>query len=75
METKVTEANQTQVPAALRAKHNVGPGDLVVWEEMPDGSVRVRFRRRHTLQDLVGFARGASGDAVDTKRRAQRRRK
>jgi bifunctional DNA-binding transcriptional regulator/antitoxin component of YhaV-PrlF toxin-antitoxin module len=73
-ETKVTDANQTQVPAEVRAKHKIGPGDLVVWDEAPDGSLRVSFRRRHTLRDMVGFATGASdGDSVEAKRRAQRR--
>ena len=74
VETKVTEANQTQVPAGIRSRHHVGPGDLVVWEEMPDGTVRVRFRRKHTLRDLVGLAKGAArGNSVEAKRRAQRR--
>lgn len=73
-ETKVTDSNQTQVPATLRAKHGVAPGDLVVWEETPEGEVRVRFRHRHTLDDLVGIAKGASGgDAVAAKKRSQRR--
>ena len=73
-ETKVTEANQTQVPAEVRSKHNLAPGDLVVWDEMPDGTLRVSFRRRHVLRDLIGMAPGASGgDGVDAKRRAQRR--
>jgi AbrB family looped-hinge helix DNA binding protein len=73
-ETKVTEANQTQVPAELRARFGVGPGDLLVWEETADGEVRVRFRHRHELKDLVGLvARGRGGDSVRDKKRAQRR--
>lgn len=74
VETKVTNANQTQVPAQIRSKHHVGPGDLVVWEEMADGSLKVFFRRRHTLRDMVGFASGAAkGDSVAAKRNTQRR--
>lgn len=73
VETKVTEANQTQVPARLRAKHHVGPGDLVVWEERPSGEIRVRFRKRRTLEDLVGLLHGGGRtDAVELKKRAQR---
>jgi bifunctional DNA-binding transcriptional regulator/antitoxin component of YhaV-PrlF toxin-antitoxin module len=73
-ETKVTEANQTQVPAALRAKYGVGPGDVLVWEETADGEVRVRFRRRRTLEDLVGMVRDSrGGDALRDKKRAQRK--
>lgn len=73
-ETKVTDSNQTQVPASLRAKHNVAPGDLVVWEENESGEIRVRFRSRQKLRDLVGIAPGAArGDSVAAKRRAQRK--
>ncbi len=73
-ETKVTDANQTQVPAELRAKFGVGPGDVLVWEETAAGEVRVRFRRRHKLPDLVGaFHGGGRTDAVQDKKRAQRR--
>jgi AbrB family looped-hinge helix DNA binding protein len=73
-QTKVTDANQTQVPAELRSKFGVRPGDVLVWEEMPDGEIRVRFRRRRTLEDLVGLIdRGKGGDAVRDKKRAQRR--
>ncbi len=71
--TKVTDANQTQVPAELRHKFGIEPGDLVVWEETEDGEVRVRFRRKKTLWDIVGIAPGAGGgDAVEAKKRAQR---
>lgn len=73
-ETRVTEANQTQVPAVLRTKYGVGPGDVLVWEETADGEVRVRFRHRHKLEDLVGLVKGSrGGDAVRDKKRAQRR--
>lgn len=72
-ETKVTDAHQTQVPAALRHKFGVEPGDVVVWEETADGEVRVRFRKRRTLWDLVDLAPGAGqGDAVEAKKKAQR---
>lgn len=62
------------MPAPLLARAGVGPGDIVVWDETPTGAVRVRFRRRHTLDDLVGIAKGASGgDAARAKARTQRR--
>jgi bifunctional DNA-binding transcriptional regulator/antitoxin component of YhaV-PrlF toxin-antitoxin module len=76
----VTEANQTQVPAEIRARFGVSPGDVLVWEETPGGELRVRFRRKHRLQDLVGLAgkyppRSSEHDfdAVRDKKRAQRR--
>lgn len=76
VETRLTEANQTQVPAALRARHGLAPGDLVVWEEDADGVIRVRFRKRHTMADLMAGLPGSEGgpkrDAVLDKKRAQR---
>lgn len=77
-ESKVTDGNQTQVPAEIRARYGISPGDVVVWEETPEGELRVRFRRRHKLGDLVG-ALGRetpkptrARDAVADKKRAQR---
>lgn len=71
--TKVTDANQTQVPADLRHRFGVEPGDIVVWEADEDGEVRVRFRKKRTLWDLEGIAPGSGvGDAVEAKKRAQR---
>jgi len=71
-ETVITAANQTQVPADLRAKYRLGPGDVVVWEEEAGGVV-VRFRPRHRPEDLVGaFGGGRGGNAVADKKRAQR---
>lgn len=73
VESKVTDANQTQVPAEIRARFGVAPGDVVVWEETPEGDLRVRFRKRYRLEDLTGLAKGGrGGDAVADKRRAQR---
>jgi bifunctional DNA-binding transcriptional regulator/antitoxin component of YhaV-PrlF toxin-antitoxin module len=71
-QTRVTKANQTQVPAELRARYQIGPGDVVVWEETSHG-IQVRFRPRRTLRDLIGIAPGiAGGDSVAAKKRAQR---
>ena len=70
----MTAAFQTQVPAELRARYNVQPGDLVVWDELDDDRVAVRFRRRYTIEDMVGLLGpgGPGGDAVRDKKRAQR---
>ena len=71
-ETRVTTSNQTQVPAELRAKHKLEPGDVVVWEEEDDGTLRVRFRRRRALADLAGSADGLPfKDSVAAKKWAQ----
>lgn len=72
VETKVTEANQTQVPAAIREQYKVAPGDIVIWEDTGSGEVRVRFRPRRKLRDLVGLAPDIPHDSVTAKKRAQR---
>ena len=77
VETRLTEANQTQVPAQFRARFGLGPGDVVVWEEV-DGEIHIRFRKRYRLEDLVGAfeSHPKTGelrpDAVADKKRAQR---
>lgn len=71
-ETRVTTSNQTQVPAELRAKHKLEAGDVVIWEEEDDGSLRVTFRKRRTLKDIEGLLDGADlPDAVTAKKNAQ----
>jgi bifunctional DNA-binding transcriptional regulator/antitoxin component of YhaV-PrlF toxin-antitoxin module len=72
-ESKVTDSHQTQVPSEVRQRFHVQPGDVVVWEETPEGDLRVRFRRRHSISDLTGLIKGGrSGNAVEDKKRAQR---
>ncbi len=39
---KVTSKGQTTIPAAVRAALQVGPGDLIAWEVLDDGSARIR---------------------------------
>lgn len=39
---KVTSKGQTTIPQEIRARLNVKPGDLLAWEVLPSGEVRVR---------------------------------
>ena len=39
---KITAKGQTTIPQDIRAALGVGPGDLLAWEVIPDGSARVR---------------------------------
>ena len=68
--TKVSKGYQVVVPAPLRKKHGIEPGDELVWEE-EDDEIRVVPRKRLALRDIVGIA-GFTGDAVQAKRRVQR---
>jgi len=68
--TKVSKGFQVVVPAPIRKKHDIRPGDELVWEEEGD-EIRVAPRKRLTLKDIVGIV-GYPGDAVQSKRRIQR---
>jgi len=68
--TKISKGFQTVIPSAVRRTFAVEPGDYVEWERGSDGLV-VRFRKRRRLRDLEGIG-GASADAVEVKKRAQR---
>ena len=39
---KVTSKGQTTIPAEIRAALRVGPGDLIAWYMLDDGSARIR---------------------------------
>lgn len=39
---KVTAKGQTTIPRPIRTALDVKPGDLVAWDQGPDGVVRVR---------------------------------
>jgi antitoxin PrlF len=53
-EAKVTAKGQITLPAKLRAKLGVEPGDAVLFSESGDGGFRIETRRK-TLGDLTGI--------------------
>lgn len=61
------------VPAAIRKKHGLDPGDILVWQDLGE-EIRVVPRKRLTRRDITGFV-SFPGDAVEAKRRIQRGRK
>jgi bifunctional DNA-binding transcriptional regulator/antitoxin component of YhaV-PrlF toxin-antitoxin module len=68
--TKVSQGYQVAVPAKLRKKYGIGIGDEIVWT-LDDGQVRTSFRKKPGLENIVSLGR-SGGNAVETKRRAQR---
>jgi len=68
--TKVSKGYQVVVPAPIRKKHGIEPGDELVWEE-EGREIRVVPRKRLSLRDILGMVEYA-GDAVQAKRRVQR---
>ncbi|MBF0623967.1 MAG: type II toxin-antitoxin system PrlF family antitoxin [Magnetococcales bacterium] len=49
---KITSKGQTTVPRKIREALHVGPGDRILWELLPDGSVRVRRSQPMDLEYL-----------------------
>lgn len=63
---KITAKGQTTIPAGIRAALQIGPGDTIVWETLPDGSARVRRMLpldREYLEALEGTLSEWSGPA------------
>ena len=56
IEAKVTSKGQITLPAEVRARLNVGPGDRVVFVTGEDGKISVRSRAG-TLADMRGMLR------------------
>lgn len=68
--TKVSKGYQVVVPAPIRKKHGIEPGDELIWEE-EGREIRVVPRKKLSLPDILGMV-GYPGDAVQAKRRVQR---
>ena len=68
--TKVSKGYQVVVPAPIRRKHRIEPGDELVWEEQ-GREIRVVPRKKLSLRDILGMV-AYPGDAVHAKRRVQR---
>ena len=72
-ESRVTPAHQTQVPAEVRRRLGLKPGDLLIWRVRDDGHVEIEVRKPATLDGLAGIVAMEPGsDAVATKKRVQR---
>ena len=68
--TKVSKGYQVVVPASIRRKHGIEPGDELIWEE-EGREIRVVPRKKLSLRDILGMV-GYPGDAVQAKRQVQR---
>lgn len=69
-ETVISKGYQTVVPAKIRKAHNILPGDVLEWVDSEKGII-VRPRKKRTLKDIIGLVK-AEGDAVESKKRAQK---
>jgi AbrB family looped-hinge helix DNA binding protein len=71
VETKISKGFQTVVPAEIRKKFNLGPGDMLEWVSTEEG-VELKFRKKVTIDDILGMVDGPETDAVELKKKAQR---
>lgn len=55
MTTKVYNNNQTSIPSKLRKRFNVEVNDIVEWIEDENDEIKVNFRKRSKLYDIVGI--------------------
>ena len=72
MESKVTSRGQTVVPAAIRRRYAIQPGDHLVW--LDDGnSIKVVPIPQDPIAGLRGHGTGAPlGKALQAQRREER---
>jgi len=69
-ETVISKGYQTVIPARIRKAHNIMPGDVLDWIDSETGII-VQPRKKRTLDDIIGLVK-AEGDAVESKKRAQK---
>ena len=72
IETKISKGFQTVVPSNIRKMFKVGPGDIVEWKTNKNNRVEVFFRKKITINDVLGMIDGPKTDAVEMKKRIQR---
>ncbi|NJD78299.1 MAG: AbrB/MazE/SpoVT family DNA-binding domain-containing protein [Candidatus Methanoperedens sp.] len=69
-ETVISKGYQTVVPAKIRKAHKIIPGDVLEWIDTEKGII-VQPRKKRTLKDIIGLVK-ADGDAVESKKQAQK---
>lgn len=69
-ETKISSRDTTVIPAYIRKRINIGPGDILIWD-IEGSEIHLRVKRENGIRDIAGII-GYGGDAVEAKKRAQR---
>lgn len=70
MKTKISKGYQVVVPAEVRQKFGLEPGDSLLWEKK-NNEVIVKPKKRTRLEDITGIV-STKADAVELKKKAQR---
>ena len=53
--SKLYDNNQIIVPSKILKKHNLKPGSIVEWIEDNNDEIKIRFREKSELRDIVGI--------------------
>ncbi len=70
--TRISRGYQVVVPSEVRRKFDVGTGDEVIWV-MDEGGVRTDFRKRPSIENLIGLGKsGKKESSVALKKVIQR---
>lgn len=70
-ETKISKGFQTVVPAEIRKDFNLGPGDVLLWKKVNE-KIEIQYRKRVSIDDILGVWNGPKTNAVEIKKRIQR---
>lgn len=53
--SKIYNNNQTIIPSEIRKKHSLKAGDIIEWIEEDNGEIKIRFREKSKLRDIIGI--------------------
>ena len=67
--SKISNSNSTSIPAQIRHKFNISPGDILLWDIKND-KIILEHRKKITLNDIDGII-SVGGDAVKSKKKSQ----
>ncbi len=70
MKTKISKGYQVVVPAEVREKFGLEPGDSLLWEKK-NNKVMIKPKKRTKLEDIIGII-SVGANAVELKKKAQR---
>lgn len=68
-QTKISDGYSTVLPAEIRKKLNLTPGDVLQWN-IEDENIIIKPRKRISLTDICGSI-SIGGDAVEEKKKVQ----
>lgn len=68
-QTKISDGYSTVLPAEIRKKLNLTPGDVLQWN-IEDENIIIKPRKRISLTDICGSI-SIGGDALEEKKKVQ----